>query len=97
MRECKHRKIMTFFYHHNREPAPLWACCVCQEKFIPISQLLEAEKRIAEAEAKTIELEKELFILASDVSFCGFGHVTSGLQEKAKRIYGKLRESGGEG
>lgn len=55
------------------------------------------EQRLAAAEAKTIELEKELFVLSSDVIYCGCGHVSAGLQEKANRIYGKLRESGGEG
>lgn len=59
------------------------------------SELFEA--RIAELEDLLLEARKELFILASDVVYCGCGHVSAGLQEKAKRIYGKLRESGGEG
>ena len=59
--------------------------------------VFDLEQRLAAAEAKNTELEKELFVLSSDVIYCGCGHVTAGLQEKAKRIYGKLRESGGEG
>lgn len=57
----------------------------------------ELEQRLAAAEAKNTELEKELFVISSDVIYCGCGHLSAGLQEKAKRIYGKLRESGGEG
>lgn len=55
----------------------------------------KAEQRLAEAEAKKTELEKELFILASDVFFCGWG-VNAGLLDKAKRIYEVLRGSEGE-
>ena len=53
------------------------------------------EKRLAEAEAKLTETEKELFILASDVFLCGWG-VNAGLLDKAKRIYDGLRGSEGE-
>ena len=63
---------------------------------LAFNRITELEQRLAAAEAKNTELEKELFILASDVVYCGCGHVSAGLQEKAKRIYGKLRESGGE-
>lgn len=57
--------------------------------------IVELEQRLAAAEAKNTELEKELFILASDVSFCGFG-INAGLLDKAKRIYTRLLKGFGE-
>lgn len=57
MNECEHMKIMTFFDHDTGEPVSLWACSECDEKFVPLSDLMRVEKRLAEAKAKIRQLE----------------------------------------
>ena len=47
---------------------------------------VDAQREIKELQQKLDETERALWVLASDVVWCGCGHVTAGLAEKAKKI-----------
>lgn len=49
------------------------------------------EQQLSEAEAKNIELEKELFILASDVIYSENDEMPNWLVDKARAIYYRPR------
>ena len=57
----------------------------------------ELQQRLAAAEAKNTELEKELFVLSSDVIYFENQTIPYEIVRKAKRVYDELCESGGEG
>lgn len=44
MSECKHTRVIQFFYTENLEPCGLWACAECNQKFAPIDRELALEK-----------------------------------------------------
>jgi hypothetical protein len=44
MSECKHTRVIQFFYTENLEPSGLWACAECNLKFVPIDRELELEE-----------------------------------------------------
>lgn len=54
------------------------------------------EQRLAAAEAKNTELEKELFVLSSDVIYFENQTLPYEIVRKAKRVYDELRRSEGE-
>lgn len=54
------------------------------------------QKRLAAAEAKNTELEKELFVLSSDVIYFENQTLPYEIVRKAKRVYDELRRSEGE-
>lgn len=72
--------------------------CRTRDETIRLHQLIESrlKQRIAEAEKKNTELEKELFILASDVIYFENQTLPYEIVRKAKRIYDGFCKSGGE-
>lgn len=72
--------------------------CKTKDDIIRLYQLIESrlKQRIAEAEAKNTELEKELFILASDVIYFENQTMPYEIVRKAKRIYEGICGSEGE-
>lgn len=54
-------------------------------------ELDKAKLKISELEDLLLKTRKELFILASDVSLCGFG-VSAALLDKSKRICERIKK-----
>lgn len=64
MSECKHTRVIQFFYTENLEPCGLWACAECNKKFAPIDRELALEKE----NAKLREVVESLLVGASAVA-----------------------------
>lgn len=61
-----------------------------------VREIERLEQRLAAAEAKNTELEKELFVLSSDVIYFENQTMPYEIVRKAKRVYDELRRSEGE-
>lgn len=78
---------------HGRNPnTDLDLCDVCYFK----KRLEEVEQRLAYVEEELDELDKELFILASDVIYFENEKIPNWLIDKAKAIYYRPRLGKGE-
>lgn len=47
---CSHSMIETYVLDTG-EPAGLWACRACKTKFVPITELIDAERRATKGES----------------------------------------------
>lgn len=43
---CHHEAIRHFRFEDGK-PAPLWSCAQCGVRFVPATELLEAERKLA--------------------------------------------------
>lgn len=46
MADCAHRKLQTWHFIDNGKEAGMWSCVGCGTKFVPITELLAAEREI---------------------------------------------------
>lgn len=42
---CPHEVIRCFYYGDDA-PAPLWSCISCKMRFVPITEVIDAEKKL---------------------------------------------------
>lgn len=56
---CPHAVVQTWRLQDTGELVGLWSCVVCNQKFVPISQLIRAEAELTTLRA-TIEAQRRL-------------------------------------
>lgn len=43
-----HHEVIRHFRFEDGKPAPLWSCAQCGVRFVPATELLEAERKLAD-------------------------------------------------
>jgi hypothetical protein len=50
MNDCAHPKIVAWVDTKTQKPAALWSCAACDQRFVPMSELLAVESKLGALE-----------------------------------------------